>query len=132
VLEPGDPGSIEIHIYVFTLESQQLVGARHTSCTQLLRKPHGPSREDTHIYVVTVETSRLVGAKEHYMYGVPVETPRSGEARHAHLSSYCGKLKNVYACVLQYRSGVHSYIENTNNVYVCILYCRFSARRTFT
>jgi hypothetical protein len=39
---------------------------------------------------------------------------------------------NVYACVLQYRSGAHSYRENANNVYVCILYCRISARRTFT
>jgi hypothetical protein len=60
---PGDPGSIGIHIYVFTVESQQPVGARHTSCTQLLWKLHGPSREDTHIYSVTFETSRLVGGR---------------------------------------------------------------------
>jgi hypothetical protein len=39
------------------------------------------------------------------MYAITVETPRSGQARHAHLSSYRGNLKNVYACVLQYRSG---------------------------
>jgi hypothetical protein len=61
MLVHGDPGSIGIHIYVFTVESQQPVGARHTSCTQLLWKPHGPSREVTPIYLVTFETSRLVG-----------------------------------------------------------------------
>jgi hypothetical protein len=57
MLVPGDPGSLGIHIYVFTVESQQPVGARHTSCTQLLWKPHGPSREDTPIYLVKFETS---------------------------------------------------------------------------
>jgi hypothetical protein len=61
MLVPGDPGSTGIHIYVFTVESQQPMGARHTSCMQLLWKPHGPSREDTPIYLVTFETSRLVG-----------------------------------------------------------------------
>jgi hypothetical protein len=66
------------------------------------------------------------------MYAVTVETQRSGQARQAHLSSYRGNLKNVYACVLQYRSGARRYGENPNNVYVCILYCRISARRTFT
>jgi hypothetical protein len=66
------------------------------------------------------------------MYAVTVENPRSGQARHAHLSSYRGNLNNVYACVLQYRSGVRSYGENPSNVYVCKLYCRISARRTFT
>jgi hypothetical protein len=66
------------------------------------------------------------------MYAVTVETPRSGQARHAHLSSYRGKLKNVYACVIQYRSGVRGYGKNTNNVYAYILYCLISARRTFT
>jgi hypothetical protein len=40
----------------------QPVGARHTSCMQLLWKPHDPSREDTRIYLVTFETSWLVGA----------------------------------------------------------------------
>jgi hypothetical protein len=63
MLVPGDLGSIRIHIYVFTVESQQPVGARHTSYKQLLWKPHGPSREDTPIYLVTFETSRLVGAR---------------------------------------------------------------------
>jgi hypothetical protein len=63
MLLPGDPGSIGIHIYVFTVEFQQPVGARHTSCTQLLWKPHGLSREDTPIYLVTFETSRFVGAR---------------------------------------------------------------------
>jgi hypothetical protein len=38
MLLPGDPGSIGIHIYVFTVESQQPVGATHISCTQLLWK----------------------------------------------------------------------------------------------
>jgi hypothetical protein len=66
------------------------------------------------------------------MYAVTVETLRSGQARHAHLSIYCGNQKNVYACVLQYRCGARSYRDNPNNVYVCILYCRISARRTFT
>jgi hypothetical protein len=63
MLVPGDPGSIGIHTYVFTVESQQLMGARHTSCKQLLWKPHGPCTEDTPIYLVTFETSRLVGAR---------------------------------------------------------------------
>jgi hypothetical protein len=66
------------------------------------------------------------------MYAVTVVTPRSGQARHAHLSSYSGNLKNVYACVLQFRSVARSYGENTNRVYVYILYCRISARLTFT
>jgi hypothetical protein len=51
------------------------------------------------------------------MYVVTVDTTRSGQVRHAHLSSYRGNLKNVYACVLQYRSGARSYRENPNNVY---------------
>jgi hypothetical protein len=63
MLVPGDPGGIGIHIYVFTVESQEPMGARHTSYTQLLWKPHGPSREDTPIFLVTFETSRLVGAR---------------------------------------------------------------------
>jgi hypothetical protein len=63
MLVPGDPGSIGIHISVFTVEFQQPVGARHTSCTQLLWKPHGPSREDTPIYFVTFENSQPVGEK---------------------------------------------------------------------
>jgi hypothetical protein len=66
------------------------------------------------------------------MYAVTVETPRSRQARHAHLSSYRGNLKNVYACVLQYRSGARSYGENPNNAYVYVLYCRISVRRTLT
>jgi hypothetical protein len=56
------------------------------------------------------------------MYAVTVETPRPEQARHAHLSSYRGNLKSVYACVLQYRSGARSYGENPNNVYVYIYY----------
>jgi hypothetical protein len=101
------------------------------------------------MYAVTVETPRpeqgrhthllsyiwklaTRGGKEHFMYAVTVETLRSGQARHAHISSYRGNLKNVYACVLQYRSGARSYRENPNNVYVRILYSRISARRTFT
>jgi hypothetical protein len=63
MLVPGDPGCLGTHIYVFTVESQQPVGARHTSYTQLLWKPRGPSREDTRIYLVTFETSQLVGAR---------------------------------------------------------------------
>jgi hypothetical protein len=101
------------------------------------------------MYAVTVENSRpkqgrhthllsyisnlaTRGGNEHFMYAVTVEIPRSGQARHAHLSSYRGNLKNVYASVLQYRSGAHSYRENPNNVYVCILHCHISARRTFS
>jgi hypothetical protein len=63
MLVPGDLGSIGIHIYVFTVESQQPVGARHTSRSQLVWKTHGPSREDTLIYLATFETSRLLGAR---------------------------------------------------------------------
>jgi hypothetical protein len=122
MLVPGEQGSRGIHTYVFTVESQQTVGARHTSCTQLLWKPQDPSREDTHIYLITFEKSRYLGAKEHFMYPVTVETLRSGQARHARLSTYRGNLKNVYEYVLQYLSGARSYRKNTNNMYVCIYY----------
>jgi hypothetical protein len=57
------PGRLGTTIFIFTVESPQPVVARHTSCTQLLWKPHDPSREDTPIYLVTFETSRLVGAR---------------------------------------------------------------------
>jgi hypothetical protein len=63
MLVPCEPGSIGIHIYVFTVESQQREGARKTSGTQLLWKTRDPGREDTHIYLVTFENSRLVGAR---------------------------------------------------------------------
>jgi hypothetical protein len=66
------------------------------------------------------------------MYVVTVETPRSGQVRHTHLSSYGGNPKNVYACVLKFPSGARSYREKANNVYVYLLYCRISARRPFT
>jgi hypothetical protein len=56
MLDSGDPGRLGTHIYVFTVESQEPVGARHTSCTQLLWKPHGPCGEDAPIYLVTFET----------------------------------------------------------------------------
>jgi hypothetical protein len=56
MLVPGHPGRLGAHIHIFTVEFQQPVGARHTSCTQLLWKPHDPSREDTLIYLVTFET----------------------------------------------------------------------------
>jgi hypothetical protein len=60
MLVPGDPGSIGLHVYVFTVESQQPVGARHTSCTQLLWKPHGPSRQDTPIYLSEIWKRKLL------------------------------------------------------------------------
>jgi hypothetical protein len=63
MLVPGYPGSKRIHIYEFTVEFQQPLGARHTECTQLLWKPHGTSREDTPISLVTFENSRIVGAR---------------------------------------------------------------------
>jgi hypothetical protein len=66
------------------------------------------------------------------MCAVTVETPRHEQARHAHLSTYRGNLKNVYACVLQYRSGARSYGETPNNMYVYILYPCISARGNFT
>jgi hypothetical protein len=99
MLVTGYPGSIWTHIYIFAVESQQPVGATHTSCTQLLWKPHVPIMEDTPIYLLTFENSHPWG-KEHFMYAVTEETPRSGQARHAHLSNYRGNRKNVYACVL--------------------------------
>jgi hypothetical protein len=114
MLVPGDLGRLGTPIYVFTVESPQPVGPRHTSCKLLLRKPRDPGRQGTHISVVTTETSPC------------------GQARHTHLRSYCGNLKKVYVCVLQFRSGARSYCENPNNVHVCTLYCRISARRTFT
>jgi hypothetical protein len=36
MLVPGNPGRLGTHIYVFTVESPQPVGAKPTSCTQLL------------------------------------------------------------------------------------------------
>jgi hypothetical protein len=41
-----------LHSYLWNLETR---GAWHSSCTQLLWKPHNPSREDTPIYLVTFE-----------------------------------------------------------------------------
>jgi hypothetical protein len=64
MLVPGDPSRLRTHIYLFTVESPQPVGVRHTSCTQLLWKPYDPSREDTPIYAVTFETSRSGGARD--------------------------------------------------------------------
>jgi hypothetical protein len=57
----GYPDSLGTHIYVFTVESPQPVGARHISCTPLLWKPHDPSREGTPLYLATFETSRPIG-----------------------------------------------------------------------
>jgi hypothetical protein len=63
MLVPGDPRRLGTPIYVFTMESPQPVGARHTSCTPLLWKTYDPSREDTPLYLVTFETSQLLGAR---------------------------------------------------------------------
>jgi hypothetical protein len=114
MLVPGDPGSIGIHIYIFTVESPRPEQGRHAHLLS---------------YIWNLAT---LGGDEHFIYTVTVETPRSRQARHAHLSSYHGNLKNVYACVLQYRSGARSYGENPNKVYICILYCCISAWWTFT
>jgi hypothetical protein len=57
------------------------------------------------------------------MYAVTAETPQPGQARHAHLSSYCGNLDNVYACVSKFRSGACSYSENPHSVCVCVCVC---------
>jgi hypothetical protein len=107
MLVPGDPGGLGTPIYVFAVESPQPVGARHTSCTQLLWKPHDPSREDTPIYLVTFETSRLMGARNTSckqllwkprnpsregapIYLVTFETSRPMGQGKVHVSSYCG------------------------------------------
>jgi hypothetical protein len=105
---PGDPGGLGTPIYVFTVVFPQPVGAKHTSCTQLLWKPHDPSREDTHIYLVIFETSRPVRAMNTSgkqlvwksrdpsregtnIYIVTYETSRPvGVKEHFLLRSYCG------------------------------------------
>jgi hypothetical protein len=61
MLMPGGPGRIGTPVYVFTVESPKHMGARHTSCTPLLWKPHDPSREDTSLYLIAFETSRPMG-----------------------------------------------------------------------
>jgi hypothetical protein len=94
MLVPGDPGRLGTPIYVFTVETPQPVGARYTSCPQLLWKPQDPSREDTPISLVTFETSRPVWARntsskqllwrprdpsregKHIIYSVIVQTSR--------------------------------------------------------
>jgi hypothetical protein len=55
---------------------------RHSSCKQLLRKPRDPRGKGTCISIVIAENSRC------------------GQARHTHLRSYRGNLRNVCACVL--------------------------------
>jgi hypothetical protein len=120
-----------------------------TSCTQLLWKPRAPCREGAPIYLITFETSRPMGqGTVHVSSYCGSPTIRAGKA---HAFQYFprkprdvsrqgtpiyvvtrGNLKNVYACVLQFRSGVRSYRENPNNVYLCILYYRISTWRTFT
>jgi hypothetical protein len=72
VLVPGDPGRLRTPVYVFTAESPQPVGGRHTSCTQLQWKPRDPSKGGAPIYLVTFETSRPMGQGT------------------VHVSSYCG------------------------------------------
>jgi hypothetical protein len=69
-------------IYLVTFETSRLVAARNTSCTQLLRKLRDPDKQGTRFSVVTTEASRC------------------GQARHTHLHSYHGNMKNVYSCVL--------------------------------
>jgi hypothetical protein len=61
--------------------------------------PGDPGSLGAHIYVFTIESQQPVGGKEHFIYAVTAETPRSGQARHTHLSSYRGNLKNVYAYI---------------------------------
>jgi hypothetical protein len=107
MLVPGDPGRLGTHVYVFTVESPQPMGARHTSCTPLLWKPHDTSRGDTTIYLVTFETSRLLGARNTSckqllwkprdpsrqgppIYIVIFETSRPMGQGTVHVSSYCG------------------------------------------
>jgi hypothetical protein len=63
VLEPGDQGTIGIHIYVFNVEYQQPVGGKAHFMYAVTVKPHGPGREDTPIYIVIFETPRLVGVR---------------------------------------------------------------------
>jgi hypothetical protein len=100
-------------------------------CCAVSRTRRPEQCRDTHLRIYRVIPATR-GGKAHFMYAFAVETPRSGQARYAHLSSYRGNLKNVYACVLLYRSGARSYGENPNNAYVCVLYSRINARRTFT
>jgi hypothetical protein len=107
MLLPGDPGRLGTPIYVFTGESPQPVGARHTSLTPLLWKPHDRSREDTPLYLVTFETSRLLGARNTSckqllwkprdpsrdgapIYLVTFETSRPTGQGTVHVSNYCG------------------------------------------
>jgi hypothetical protein len=107
MLVAGDPGQLGTPVYVFTVESPQPVGARYTSCTQLLWKSHDPSREGTPIYLATFETLRPVGARntsctqllrKHRdpskegapIYLVTFETSRPIGRSRVHVSSYCG------------------------------------------
>jgi hypothetical protein len=115
--KPRNPGRQGKPIYLVTFENSPPVGARNTSCTQLLRKPHDPSRKGTSIYLVTFEISRPVAARHNtckqllwkacdpdrqgtHISILTAETWRCGQGRHIHLRSYCGHLKNVYACGL--------------------------------
>ena len=45
---------------------------------------------------------------------------RPEQARHTHLRSYHGNLKNVCVCVWYFRSGAHSFRGNPINVWVCM------------
>jgi hypothetical protein len=93
MLGPGDPGRLGTPIYVFTVESPQPVGARHTSCTHLLWKTRDPSREDTHLYLVTFETSQPeLGRRTHLLSYLRNSRP-TGQGT-VHVNSYCGNPAN--------------------------------------
>jgi hypothetical protein len=111
MLVPGAPGRLGTLIYVFTMESPQPVGARHTPYTPLLWKSDDPSREDTPLYLVTCETSRILGARNTShkqllwkprdpsregspIYLVTFETSRPMGQGRVHVSGYCGNPTN--------------------------------------
>jgi hypothetical protein len=103
----GHPGRLGTTNYVFTVETQQPVGARNTSCKQLLWTPRDPSMEGAPIYLVTFETLRPRGqgkvhvssccgtfairaGKAHPFTQLPLKTRDPYGQGTVHVRSYCG------------------------------------------
>jgi len=87
LLVPGNPDRLGTIIYIVIVDNSRPVEARYTTYMYLLCKSRDQGRQGTSTYVVTVETSC------------------HGKARHAHLRSYLGNLKNASLCALYFRSG---------------------------
>ena len=85
LLMSGDWGRLGTQIYADAVETSPRIEARNSLSVYLLWKLCDQGRQGTPSYVDTLETLR------------------HGQARHTHLRSYRGNLKNVCVCILFFR-----------------------------